>query len=43
MLNWVSVNRGDWGEEAAITGGNMKTVTAPDQGGWFAVIRKSTP
>jgi hypothetical protein len=39
MLNWVSVDSGAWGEESTITGGITETVTAPDQGGWFAVIR----
>ena len=43
ILNWVSVNSGEWGVESTITGGNTETVAAPNQGGWFAVIRHSSP
>ncbi len=39
ILNWVSVDSGAWGEESSITGGNTETIAAPDQGGWFAVLR----
>jgi uncharacterized protein DUF6298 len=39
ILNWVSVNSGEWGMESTITGGNTEAIAAPDQGGWFAVLR----
>jgi len=39
-LKWVSVDSGEWGEETTLTGGSKLTVTAPDQGGWFAVLAK---
>jgi len=38
-LNWISVNSGEWGGEAAIKGGSSREITAPDQGGWFVVIK----
>ncbi len=42
-LHWVSVDSGEWGSESALEGGTSLEVSAPDQGGWFAVIRNSTP
>ncbi len=42
-LHWVSVDSGEWGRESALEGGTSLEVSAPDQGGWFAVIRNSTP
>ena len=43
ILNWVSVDSGEWGSESALEGGTSLEVSAPDQGGWFAVIRNSIP
>ncbi len=42
-LHWVSVDSGEWGSESALEGGTSLEVSAPDQGGWFAVIKNSTP
>jgi hypothetical protein len=39
ILKWVSVDTGEWGIETTLAGGNIETITAPDQGGWFGVIR----
>ncbi|MFO7668454.1 MAG: DUF6298 domain-containing protein [Bacteroidales bacterium] len=39
-LNWISVSSGEWGGEAAFRGGTSREITAPDQGGWFAVIKR---
>ncbi|MCK4820912.1 hypothetical protein KA005_34425, partial [bacterium] len=38
ILNWISVNSGEWGGKSAFVGGNYQEITAPDKGGWFAVI-----
>ena len=38
-LNWVSVDSGEWGEEFELEGGSPVELSAPDQGGWFAVLR----
>ena len=43
VLNWVSVNSGEWGGESILEGGESLEVSAPNQGGWFAVLRNSTP
>jgi hypothetical protein len=39
ILKWVSVDTGEWGVETTLESGNIETITAPDQGGWFGVIR----
>jgi len=39
-VNWVSVGSGEWGAETTVRGGNTETISAPDQGGWFAILTK---
>ena len=38
ILNWISVNSGEWGGASSFNGGDYQEITAPDKGGWFAVI-----
>jgi len=38
VLNWISVSSGEWGSESTFKGGDYQEITAPDKGGWFAVI-----
>lgn len=40
-VNWVSIGSGEWGKEFSIKGGNTETLAAPDQSGWFAVLRST--
>ncbi len=39
-LRWISIDSGDWGETASISGGGVIAVEAPSNGNWLAVIRK---
>ena len=38
ILKWISVNSGEWNGESTFKGGSYQEITAPDKGGWFAVI-----
>ena len=38
VLKWISVDSGEWGGESALKGGMSLEVSAPDKGGWFAVL-----
>ena len=38
IMKWISVNSGEWCSESTFKGGNYQEITAPDKGGWYAVI-----
>ena len=37
-LKWICIGTGEWGEEATVAGGDIVTISAPDNGGWAAAI-----
>ncbi len=37
-LKWISVSAGEWGDEIGIAGGDVVTISTPDDGGWAAAI-----
>ncbi|MFC1558553.1 putative collagen-binding domain-containing protein, partial [candidate division KSB1 bacterium] len=37
-VKWINIQTGEWESEDSITGGDIVAVTAPADGGWFAVI-----
>jgi hypothetical protein len=39
-LKWISISSGEWGNEAAITGGKEVEIATPTDEGWYAVITK---
>jgi len=40
-LKWINVSTGNWGEEAALAGGDHVMLSAPDETGWAAAILKT--
>ena len=42
-LRWMDLAKGRWGAKAALRGGAVVTIGAPDKGGWVAVIRRAAP
>ena len=38
LLKWISINSGEWGNELTFKGGDYQEISAPEKGGWFAVI-----
>jgi hypothetical protein len=38
IIQWISVESGEWGSKKTFKGGDYQGITAPDKGGWFAVI-----
>ena len=38
VMKWINVDDGEWGGESSFKGGGYQEITAPDKGGWFAVI-----
>jgi hypothetical protein len=38
-IRWLSLDRGNWGQEATIQEGEGITISAPDQGNWIALIQ----
>ena len=37
-VHWIDINRGEWGEQQAISGGRVVAITAPGPGNWAAAI-----
>jgi hypothetical protein len=39
-LKWISIGTGEWGNEAAISGGEEVEITTLTDEGWYAAIVK---
>ncbi len=38
--NWINTASGEWGEKFTVQGGSAGEISAPDDKGWFLVIKK---
>lgn len=39
-MRWIDIRTGDWGAEVELSGGEWQALTAPNSGGWVAVITR---
>ena len=40
LLHWINIANGEWGAQSEISGGAVEAISAPNSGGWLAVIKK---
>jgi hypothetical protein len=43
QLRWVDITRGTWGDSVNVKGDAFRQITAPQAGGWVAVLTKPKP